>query len=106
MSRLVATAREPLIVASRLSPAALRPAHGCKAGAVAAGRPRVHDVQPQRAAVRRQLLDVEYRKPCSREHRSARAREIREMLVVDRVELDVDHQSEQVRELHGEPPGP
>ena len=61
----------------------------------------VAGVDPQRAAVRRQLLDVEEPQPVRREDALDREeREVGEVLVVDRVELVLLHQPQQVRELH------
>ncbi len=58
-------------------------------------------VDPQRAAVRRKLLDVEQLEPGLRERAlDGDEREVREVLVVDRVELGLLDQPQQVRELH------
>ncbi len=57
----------------------------------------------QRAAVRRQLLDVEQPQAVGGEHAlDDREREVREVLVVDRVQLVLVDQPHQVRELDGD----
>jgi hypothetical protein len=54
----------------------------------------------QRPAVRRQRLDVPHRQALGREDALHRAqRQVREVLVIDRVELRLLHQAQQVREL-------
>ncbi len=68
-------------------------------------RPRhvlgVSRVDPQRAPVGRDLLDVEQRQAVGGEHLFHREqREIGEVLVVDRIELVSLHQAHEMRELH------
>ena len=60
-------------------------------------------VDPQRAAVGRQLLDVEQREAVRGEDPlGGDEREVREVLVIDGVELVLVHQPHQVRELDGD----
>ena len=85
-------------VAGRLARARAARDARARSGTRVAGVARV---DAQRAAVRRQLLDVEHRRPCGGEDALRREqREVREVLVVDRVELVVLDEPQQVRELH------
>ena len=62
-------------------------------------------IDPQRSAVGRQLVDVVQRQAVGGEDLFGRhEREVGEVLVVDRVELLLGHQTHEVRELDGDDP--
>src|SRR6185369_3911680 len=62
---------------------------------------RVAPIDSQRAAVRRQFVDVEQAQAMVREYALDRSEaQVREVLVVDGIELVLVHEPQQMRELH------